>query len=104
MIVFEAYLITTSLSWFLVCGDFPVCAYPSNQYGPHVYYGYEQFLVTYVDDRFYAPYQSIFGTRVTPDGTVLDSLGKLFYKGYVGSRAVMGFDGTNFLAVFRDSC
>ncbi len=94
----------SSVSYLLIGADFPVCTFPSNQYGPHVFYGLGQFFVTYVDDRFYPPYQSIFGARVTPEGTVLDTAGKLLYNGYVGSRAIVEFDGANFLAVFRDSC
>jgi hypothetical protein len=84
--------------------DFPVCTFESSQYASHITYAHDCFYVTYVDDRHYYPYQSLYGCRVTNQGAVLDPDGKLFYRGEVGSVGNIVSDGMGFLVVFRDSC
>ena len=76
-----------------------------DQYSPAVGFDGTNFLVVWEDGRSVSWYENydIYGARVTPAGTVLDS------KGFVISHATgdqcspaVGFDGTGFLVVWED--
>jgi hypothetical protein len=47
---------------------------------------------------------SIYGARVTVDGTVLDSNGVEICTDSAGYRCGVASDGSNFLVVFRNHC
>ena len=73
-------------------------------YYPSIYFANDQYYVFWRDNRDYSPYLSLYGARVTTDGTVLDPNGKLFYKDSCSSYPAVSYDGSNFLVVFRDGC
>jgi len=62
------------------------------------------FLVAWTDIRgSFPPELSIYGTRVTPEGTVLDPTGiAIAQASGVQMIPAVGFDGTNFLTVWED--
>ncbi len=99
-------MIIHSLVFLLIGADFPICAYTQHQYYSTAFYGNDQYYVFWRDYRYYYVDTtiSIFGARVTTDGTVLDPDGKLFFSDQVGSGAEIAYDGTNFLGVFRNGC
>jgi hypothetical protein len=94
------------LSLVLPSADFPICAAVDEQYYPCGMYANDQFYVFWADYRYYDvdSSQSVFGARVSANGTVIDPDGKLLYKNRTGYEPAVAFDGTNFLVVFRDSC
>jgi hypothetical protein len=47
---------------------------------------------------------SIYGSRVTKDGSVLDPNGVELYTDSAGYRCSAACDGTNFLVVTRNHC
>jgi hypothetical protein len=70
---------------------------------PAVAQGGAGFLVVWSDDRNRADYGDIYGTRLTPDGTPLDSNGIAVSTGANDQyEPAVAFDGTNFLVVWRD--
>jgi large repetitive protein len=71
---------------------------------PAVAFDSANFLVVWQEMRgSFPPELSIYGARVTPDGTVLDpvSIG-ISTAGGVQSAPALGFDGANFVAVWED--
>ena len=68
---------------------------------PSVTYGGGNYLVAWQDDR--SGFEDIYGARVTPSGSVLNS-GGIAISRAANSQAypAVGFDGTNYLAVWQD--
>lgn len=94
------------LSLIVPCADFPICNAADEQYYPCGVYENDQYYVFWADYRYYDvdSSQSVFGARVSADGTVLDPDGNLLYRHRTGYEPAVAYDGTNFLVVFRDSC
>jgi len=71
------------------------------QYRPAIAFGDESYLATWDD---YRGDENVCGSRVTPEGVVLDSAGICFSQAANDQRfPAIGFDGTNFLLVWQDS-
>lgn len=87
----------------LVGSDFPISTAPNYTGYPSVCYANDQFYVFWIDQRHY-PLMSLYGTRVTIDGTVLDANGRELYTDSAGYSCDAAFDGTNILAVTRNHC
>jgi hypothetical protein len=87
----------------LIGGDFPISTAPNYSGYPSVCYANDQFYVFWIDQRN-LPLMSLFGARVTTDGTVLDPSGRELYTDSAGYSSDVAFDGTNFLAVTRNHC
>ncbi|UCG31315.1 MAG: hypothetical protein JSV53_05410 [candidate division WOR-3 bacterium] len=94
------------LSLVVPCAEFPICTAADEQYYPCGVYENDQYYVFWADYRYYDvdSSQSVFGARVSTDGTVIDPDGKLLYRNRTGYEPAVAYDGTNFLVVFRDSC
>ncbi len=74
----------------------------SDQYNPAVDFDGANFLVAWEDSRS-GFYWDIYGARVTPQGTVLDSAGFVVSQAaYYQLTPSVGFDGANFLVVWVD--
>jgi hypothetical protein len=92
-----------SLMVFLLIGaDFPICTYESGMFCPSIYFTNNQYYVMWSDGR-YDSLWSLYGTRVSKSGNVLDPGGKFFYKDSVVTPQI-AYDGSNFLVVFREGC
>ena len=87
----------------LVGADFPISTAPNYTGYPAVEFAEGNYCVFWVDQR-QRPNMSIYGARVTPDGTVLDPDGVELYTDSAGYRCNVAFDGTNFLVVTRNYC
>lgn len=87
----------------LISSDFPISTAPNYTGYPSVCYANDQFYVFWIDQRSY-PLRSLYGARVTTDGTVLDPDGRELYTDSAGYSCDVAFDGTNFLAVTRNHC
>jgi hypothetical protein len=87
----------------LFSSDFPINTAPSYTGYPSVCYANEQFYVFWIDQR-QLPLRSLYGARVSVDGTVLDPAGRELYTDSAGYNCDVAFDGTNFLAVTRNHC
>ena len=62
------------------------------------------YLVTWEDYRYNGAEPDVFGARVTPQGTVLDTAGiGIALIPYSQQHLAMGFDGANFLVAWQDS-
>ena len=98
--------IILAFSLIVPAADFPICTAADEQYYPCGLYENGQYYVFWADYRYYDvdSAQSVFGARVSPNGTVIDPDGKLLYKNRTGYEPAVAYDGTNFLVVFRDSC
>ncbi len=86
---------------FLFNADFPICTAPDYQFYPCTVYADSMYYVFWEDRRFVntdSTY-SIFASRVTIGGTVLDPDGKLIFRDTAYYEPVVAFDGTNFLVV-----
>ena len=94
------------LTLFLQGAEFPICTAADNQFTPCAIYENDQYYVFWADYRYDSvdSSQSLFGARVSANGTVLDPDGKLLYRHRTGEAPEVAYDGTNFLVVFRDSC
>ncbi|HSA32286.1 MAG TPA: DUF4215 domain-containing protein [bacterium] len=74
----------------------------NNQYSPAVAYDGTNYLVVWQDYRS-TIYYDIFGTRVAPDGTVLDTTGiAVSIASNNQQYPAVAFDGTNYLVVWHD--
>lgn len=85
-----------------VDGEFAICTAADDQVFPSVSWNGETFLVVWQDGRS-GIRSDIYGTRVTPKGTVLDPNGFPIYvgqKNYNQVLPVVSFDGTNHLVVW----
>lgn len=85
----------------LVTSDFAICEYAEFQEYPCVIFADSLYYAFWADMRYPV---SIYGARVRPDGTVLDTIGRLLFHGNTTFGARAAYDGQNALAVFRDSC
>jgi hypothetical protein len=80
---------------------FAVSIATGNQVSPAVGFDGSNFLVVWADDR--AGDGEIYGARVTPQGTVLDTAGFVIaHAGDYQAFPALAFDGTNFLVVSED--
>lgn len=90
----------------LLGADFPVCTEADAQYYPTAIYAFDQYYVFWSDWRYglmnYT--YSMFGTRITLDGTVLDPGGKLLYRDTLKSKPKIASDGTNLFVVMQEGC
>lgn len=69
---------------------------------PTIVFGGQNYFVTWPDTRS-VWHLDIYGTRVATDGTVIDTAGiPISTEECYQSRPSLGFDGTNFLAVWQD--
>ena len=87
----------------LVGSDFPISTAPNYTGYPSVCYANDTFYVFWIDQR-HLPLLSLYGSRVTIDGTVLDPSGRALYVDSAGYSCDVAFDGTNFLVVTRNHC
>ena len=85
----------------LINSDFVVCGHEEQQYQPSVIYVDSLFYVFWSDFR---QEMSIYGARLTSEGTVLDTAGVFFYQGYSTYGVRTASDGQNLLFVFRYGC
>ena len=92
-----------AILFVLVGGDFPISAAPNYTGYPSVCHANDQFYVFWIDQR-HLPLMSLYGARVTVDGTVLDPDGRELYTDSAGYNCDVAFDGTNLLAVTRNHC
>ncbi len=75
---------------------------PAQEYFPEVAFDGTNYLVAW--RRYYSNNHYIYGTRITPGGTVLDPSGFLVsYSGATQSDPSLAFDGTNYLIAWEDS-
>ena len=84
-------------------GGFPISTAPDEQGVPAVAFDGTNYLVVWPDPPAGLQEQDIYGARVTPSGTVLDSheIPISTYDRHQGSPAV-AFDGANYLVVWPD--
>lgn len=82
---------------------FVITQAPDRQYAPGIGFGGGSFLVVWQDLRSGGKNFDIYGTRVTPDGLVLDPAG-IAVSQAAGMQwcPVTAFDGANFLVVWHD--
>ena len=74
-----------------------------DQWYPALAFGGANFLVVWQDYRGDSGYSDVYGARVTPGGAVLDPQGFAISRArYDQDVPAIGFDGTNFLAVWED--
>ena len=97
------YYVMLAILFMLLGGDFPIGTAPNYTGYPSVCYANEQFYVFWVDQR-QLPLMSIYGARVTTDGTVLDPSGRALYVDSAGYSCDVAYDGTNLLVVTRNHC
>ncbi|NWG28523.1 MAG: hypothetical protein HXY48_08315 [Ignavibacteriaceae bacterium] len=84
-------------------GGIPICTFAEIQSKPSVEYDGTNYLVIWQDYRNGTNNYDIYGARVTPDGNVLDPDGfAITNAGNNQQEASLGFDGTNYLAVWTD--
>lgn len=92
-----------ALLFMLVGADFTISTAPEDQQLPVVLYADTQFCVFWQDMRHFPGDRSLYGARVTQEGTVLDEEGKLMYRDQVVVLDA-AYDGINMLVAFQDSC
>jgi hypothetical protein len=94
------------LSLCLVNADFPISVDTSAQYAATAAFVNDQYYVFWLDQRYLSTDEafSLFGCRITKDGTVLDTNGVELYRDSVAYNCDVAFDGNNFLIVTRNHC
>lgn len=94
------------MSTFLLNADFPISVDTSSQYAATAAFLNDQFYVFWCDSRFHFSDSafSLFGCRITEDGTVLDPDGIELYTDSVAYSCDVGFDGSDFFIVSRNHC
>lgn len=95
-----------SLLFILINADFPICTAYDHQFYPVVCYANDLYYVFWEDRRFVQSnaLYTVYCSRVTSNGTVLDPDGKFLFGNQVHYDIDAAFDGTNFLVAFEDSC
>ncbi|OPX17561.1 hypothetical protein BXT86_05795 [candidate division WOR-3 bacterium 4484_100] len=90
----------------LIGSDFPISTAQNSQRYPGICYANNIYYVFWVDKRFYGQDSttSLYGSRVSKDGVVIDPDGKLLFRDDVGYELDADFDGENLLVVFRNHC
>jgi hypothetical protein len=90
----------------LLSADFPITTEVESQRYPAVSYQEGQYYVFWADRRFLGVDSTscLYAARVSTDGAVLDTAGKLLFRDDVGYELDAAFDGANFLVVFRNHC
>jgi hypothetical protein len=94
-------IIMVLLLYALITADFVICDQPEGQYQPCALYFDSTYYVFWSDHR---NAMSICGTRVLPNGTVVDTTGCFFYYASTLRDVRAAHDGTNLLIVFRYGC
>jgi len=91
---------------FLFNADFVISADTSAQYAASAAFLNNQYYVFWLDQRNIASDStfSLFGCRITRDGTVLDPDGVELYSDSVAYNCDVSFDGNNFFIVSRNHC
>ena len=99
-------ILFTAIPILLLGADFPVCTEPDAQYYPTAIYAFDQYYVFWSDWRFglmnYT--YSMFGARISSDGTVLDPGGKQIYRDTLKSKPRIASDGVNLFVVIQEGC
>ena len=91
--------------FLLLQGDFPICQAGDVQASPEIIYADSLFYVFWSDFRYSSiDTYSVYGSRITADGTVLDPDGKRVFANKAETRPAAAYDGTNILVVLQDSC
>jgi hypothetical protein len=96
--------IVLMISLCLVSADFPVCTATNHQCHPRIIFENDQYYVFWADYRYYSPDYTLFGARISEDGTVIDPNGKVLFRNQAAYEPAMAYDGSNFLLAIRDSC
>jgi hypothetical protein len=94
---------STLLLLTLVGADFPICTASGYTGNASVVYARDQFYVFWEDQRAY-PLTGVYASRVTRQGTVLDTTGVELFTDSIGYRVSAAWDGSNFLVVTREHC
>lgn len=80
-----------------------ISAASNDQIEPDVSFGGVNYLIVWQDRRNSSTYDDIYGARVTPTGTVLDSAGiPISVAQWAQYTPSVAFDGMNFLVVWND--
>lgn len=95
----------TTLGQVLDPEGFPICTQAALQSDPVVSATANAALVAWTDHRLSNTYPDIYGARITPDGSVLDTNGLRICttSGSTQNLAALATDGSEFLAVWADS-
>ena len=82
-----------------------ICKARDRQYSPAIAFDGTNYLIAWEDYRR-SVYSDIFGTRMTPGGTVLDTAGIFLCNtsAYDKLDPAVAYDGTNFLVLWEDCC
>jgi len=82
-----------------------ICKAPRFQFSPAIAFDGTNYLIAWEDYRR-SIYSDIFGTRLTPGGTVLDTAGIFLCNtsAYDKLDPAVAYDGTNFLVLWEDCC
>jgi len=91
----------------LVGANFPICTESTNhQYYPSAFYANSQYYAFWADARYYSTNSTycLYAARVSTAGAVLDPNGKLCFRDSCIAKPAISYDGTNFLASFRNGC
>lgn len=89
----------------LIGADFPICDTIQHQQSPDVLCVNDTFFVFWNDMRSYSDtnqVSEVCGTRVLPNGTVLDPSSKGIYCDTAYGRPDASYDGSNLLVVLRE--
>jgi len=80
-------------------GGFPICTAAHQQFRPAIAFNGINYFVVWSDSRSFSP--QIYGSRITPDGLVIDTAGILISSSPSQLPSVV-YDGVNFLVVWGD--
>lgn len=94
-------MLVLNICLMLINSDFVICGHEESQFQPSVIFVDSLYYVFWSDFRYS---MSVYGIRVKPDGTVIDSTGVFFYQGYSTYGIRTAYDGQNLLFVFRYGC
>lgn len=97
------YIAALTFSTFTLQADFGICTYDGDQYYSTPFHANSQFYAFWTDRRLLTDY-CLYGARISETGTVLDPNGKELFRNQADGKPEVAYSGSNFLAVFRDSC